>query len=181
MAKREALRELQARLAKRLQAAQSEGLSVSWLAVRAGGGNYLLPLGQSGEIVALSSPQVVPYSRDWFRGVLNIRGNLFGVVDLARFVLASGGATATAAAVATASGSEASVVTLNAQLEVNCGLQVDSLAGLRGSDAFASSSAAAAGSPDYFGQCFVDAQGLRWQEINMRALAQSPTFLSIGA
>ena len=37
MAKREALRELQIRLAKRLQAAQSEGMSVDWLAVKAGG------------------------------------------------------------------------------------------------------------------------------------------------
>jgi twitching motility protein PilI len=180
MAKREALRELQARLAKRLQAAQSEGMSVSWLAVRAGGSNYLLPLGQSGEIVALSTPQPVPYSKDWFMGVLNIRGSLFGVVDLARFVVADTAPSGRAAA-RTASPTEASVVTLNIQLEVNCALQVDSLAGLRGSDGFASSAAAAPGSPDYFGHCFVDAQGQRWQEINLRALAQSPTFLSIGA
>jgi twitching motility protein PilI len=179
MAKREALRELQTRLAKRLQAAQSEGIAVSWLAVRAGGSNYLLPLGQSGEIVALSSPLAVPYAKEWFKGVLNIRGSLFGVVDLARFVQGSGGPVAVAATAP--AGNEASVVTLNALLEVNCGLLVDSLAGLRGSDAFASSAAAADGSPDYFGPCFVDAQGLRWQEIDLRALAQSPLFLSIGA
>ena len=80
MANREALRELQARLAKRLQAAQTEGMSVSWLAVKAGGHNYLLPLGQSGEIVPLSNLQPVPYSKAWFKGVLNIRGGLFGVV-----------------------------------------------------------------------------------------------------
>ncbi|RFO95300.1 chemotaxis protein CheW [Rhodoferax lacus] len=172
MAKREALRELQARLAKRLQAAQSEGIAVSWLAVRAGGSNYLLPLAQAGEIVALSQLQAVPYSKSWFRGVLNVRGNLVGVVDMARFV--SGSASAP-------DGTEASVVTLNAQLEVNCGLQVDSLAGLRGSDAFASSTAAPAGAPEYFGPCHTDKEGQLWQEINLRALAQSPTFLSIGA
>lgn len=183
MAKREALRELQARLAKRLQTAQSEGMSVSWLAVRAGGANYLLPLGQAGEIVALSHPQTVPYSKDWFKGVLNIRGSLFGVVDLARFVAASGSAPVrtTSPADGAPGGGEASVVTLNAQLEVNCALQVDSLAGLRGSDAFAQSSAAAPGAPEFYGHCFVDAQGQHWQEINLRALAQSPTFLSIGA
>ena len=177
--KREALRELQARLAKRLQAAQSEGLSVRWLAVRAGGNNYLLPLGQSGEIVALSRPQAVPYSKDWFKGVLNIRGSLVGVVDLARFVADS----ARLAPVPTpaAGNGEASVVTLNTQLEVNCALQVDSLAGLRGSEAFASSVAPASDAPDYFGPCHVDPDGQRWQEINLRALAQSPAFLSIGA
>jgi twitching motility protein PilI len=181
MAKREALQDLQARLAKRLQAAQSEGLSVSWLAVKAGGHNYLLPLGQSGEIVPLSNPQAVPYSKAWFKGVLNIRGSLFGVADLARFVAASGGPALVPVGQAAASTVEASVVTLSAALEVNCGLQVDSLAGLRGSDAFVSSAAASAGSPDYYGSCFVDAQGQHWQEINLRALAQSPTFLSIDA
>jgi len=36
MANREALRELQSRLASRLQAARTEGMSVAWLAVRAG-------------------------------------------------------------------------------------------------------------------------------------------------
>ena len=76
MANREALRELQTRLASRLQAARTEGVSVAWLAVRVGGRNLLFPLGQSGEIFPLSSLQVVPYARDWFRGVLNIRGCL---------------------------------------------------------------------------------------------------------
>jgi twitching motility protein PilI len=185
--KREALRELQARLAKRLQAAQSEGMAVSWLAVRAGGANYLLPLAQSGEIVALSSPQAVPYAQDWFKGVLNIRGSLVGVVDLARFVAAHSGMgavannAANATSSATSNSGEASVVTLNAQLEVNCALQVDSLAGLRGTEAFASSTPAPAPAPAYFGPCHVDKEGQRWQELNLRALAQSPAFLSIGA
>jgi twitching motility protein PilI len=176
MANREALRELQARLAKRLQAAQTEGMSVSWLAVKAGGRNYLLPLGQSGEIVPLSNLQPVPYSKVWFKGVLNIRGGLFGVVELASFVGATGGEAALAAPTA-----EASVVTLNALLEVNCALQVDSLAGLRGSDAFRSTAPAAADAPAYFGNCFIDSEGSSWQEINLRALTHSPAFLSIGA
>ena len=177
MANREALRELQARLAKRLQAAQTEGMSVSWLAVKAGGRNYLLPLGQSGEIVPLSNLQPVPYSTAWFKGVINIRGGLFGVVDLAGFIGANGGA----APASPISATEASVVTLNALLEVNCGLQIDSLAGLRGTDAFRSTTPATPDMPAYFGNNFVDSEGSNWQEINLRALAQFPAFLSIGA
>jgi twitching motility protein PilI len=178
MANREALRDLQARLAKRLQAAQSEGMSVNWLAVRAGGNNYLLPLEQSGEIVASSRALAVPYARDWFQGVLNIRGSLVGVVDLARFLAVDAGiALPPASAVLT----EASVVTFNALLEINCALQVDSLAGLRGGEAFVSSAAAAADAPGYFGPSHTDPDGQRWQEIDLRALAKSPTFLSIGA
>jgi len=179
MANREALRELQSRLATRLKAAKAEGVSVAWLAVKAGGQHYLLPLSQSGEIVSMSHLQPVPHVREWFRGVLNIRGGLYGVVDLAAFVSDSGGpvpAVTPPAAVA-----ETSVVTLNPLLEVNCALQVDSLAGLRGAEAFKSSALPDAASPAYFGNRFVDTEGVQWQEINLRSLSQYPPFLSISA
>jgi twitching motility protein PilI len=70
-------------------------------------------------------------------------------------------------------------VTFNAALEVNCALQVDALLGLRGADDFVSSAAAQVDGPDYFGSQFVDAAGAKWQEINLRTLSQSPSFLSI--
>jgi twitching motility protein PilI len=149
---------------------------VAWLAVRAGGQNYLLPLGQSGEIYPLSNLQSVPYARPWFRGVLNIRGGLYGVVDMAGFVAGFGGVARTEPVA-----QEPSVVTLNAALEVNCALQVDGLSGLRGADAFASSSPPAPEDPVYFGNRFVDSAGDHWQEINLRTLSQSPQFLSISA
>jgi len=176
MANREALRELQVRLASRLQAARSEGMSVAWLAVRVGGKNFLFPLGQSGEIFPLSSLQTVPYSREWFRGVLNIRGGLYGVVDLAGFLAAD-----TRSERAEPPSQDLSVVTLNIALEVNCALQVDGLLGLRGTDAFASSSPPESGAPAYFGNQFLDIAGAHWQEIDLRILSQTPQFLSISA
>ncbi len=182
MANREALRELQARLASRLQAAQTGGMSVAWLAVIAAGRRYLLPLGQAGEIVPLSGIQTVPYAKGWFRGVVNIRGGLWGVVALADFLAAQGDtAASTGNPTAAVMSAEASVVTLNAQLEVNCAVQVDVLAGLRGSEAFTKSEAPPAQAPAYFGNRLFDSEGLEWQEINLRALAQSPQFLSISA
>ena len=175
MANREALRELQTRLASRLQAARTEGISVAWLAVRAKGKNYLFPLVQSGEIFAVSQIQTVPYVLPWFRGVLNIRGGLYGVVDLAAFVSGDFKAPIDVSA------GEASVVTLNAALEVNCALQVDSLLGLRAAEAFTSSTAPDPGGPAYFGNRFVDAAGDVWQEVNLRTLAQDSSFLNIRA
>jgi twitching motility protein PilI len=174
MANREALRELQIRLASRLQAARTEGMSVAWLAVRVGGHNYLFPLSQSGEIVPLVNLQPVPYALPWFRGVINIRGNLFGVVDFARFVASQGGAEPLEPPVA-----EPTVVSLNTALEVNCTLQVDVLSGLRGVDAFATTVPVPEGSPVFFGNRFVDSSGAQWQEINLRALSQTAQFLSI--
>ncbi len=174
MANREAIRELQARLASRLQAARNEGLSVSWLAVRCGAHNFLFPLGQSGEIFPLGTVQPVPYSESWFRGVVNLRGGLYGVVDMAGFV--EPGAERVAA-----SNAEPVVVTLNAALDVNCAILVDSLAGLRSPDRFTSAAAPAADGPAYFGNRFTDANGQSWQEINLQTLSQLPRFLNITA
>lgn len=175
MANREALRELQSRLASRLQAARNEGQSVSWLAVESGGKRYLFPLSQSGEIFPLGTVQAVPYTQPWFVGVANLRGGLFGVVDLAAFV---GGDAAQTPRTASA---DASLLALNAALEVNAALMVQRLSGLRGVDAFTASIEAPEGSPGYFGHVYVDANGVHWQEINLQLLSQSPEFLSISA
>lgn len=176
MANREALRELQTRLANRLQAARAEGVQASWLAVEAAGARYLFPLAQSGEIFPFASAQHVPYTQKWFLGVANLRGGLYGVVDLAGFV--SGRPPAVRSDVGHA---ESRLVALNAALEVNCALLVDRLAGLRNLEAFTSSSEAPEGSPAYFGSGYTDAAGAYWQEINLQALSQQPQFLSISA
>ncbi|MEO8248155.1 MAG: chemotaxis protein CheW [Burkholderiales bacterium] len=175
MANRAALRELQQRLASRLQAARGQEQSVSWLAVVAGGSRYLFPLTQADEIFPSTQVQPVPYAQPWFIGVANLRGGLFGVVDLAHFV---GGKAKAPAAPGTPS--EGSFVTLNAALEVNCAILIEQLAGLRGVESFKASHEAPAGSPEFFGHLYVDADGVRWQELNLQLLSQSPSFLGIG-
>jgi twitching motility protein PilI len=176
MANREALRELQSRLASRLQAARTEGVQAGWLAVEAAGRKYLLPLSQAGEIFPFTPAQPVPYTQEWFVGVANLRGGLFGVVDLASFVAGKPPAQRSDAARA-----ESRLIALNALLEINCALLVDRLAGLRNTDAFTASSEAPAGSPAYFGSGYTDAGGVFWQELNLQALSQQPQFLSISA
>jgi twitching motility protein PilI len=176
MANREALRELQSRLASRLQAARTEGVQASWLAVEAAGARYLFPLAQSGEIFPFASPQPVPYTQAWFLGVSNLRGGLYGVIDLASFMAGRAPALRSDATRA-----ESRLVALNTVLEVNCALLIDRLAGLRNLDGFSSSSEPPEGSPDYFGSGYTDANGVYWQEINLQALSQQPQFLSISA
>ena len=176
MANREALRELQTRLASRLKAARTEEVSASWLAVTVGDRHCLFPLSQSGEIFPVSYIQTVPYAQSWFKGVTNLRGSLCGVVDLASFMGDSsnfGGVDL--------SQSDLSVVTFNSALDINCSLLVGGLAGLRKRDAFASARPPSDGSPAYFGNQFVDLDGVSWQEINLQTLSQFPEFLSISA
>lgn len=176
MANREALRELQSRLATRLQAARAEGVQAAWLAVEAAGCNYLFPLSQSGEIFPYAATQAVPYTQPWFLGVANLRGGLYGVVDLASYV--SGQAPLQRS---DAGRAESRLVALNALLDVNCALLIDRLAGLRSMEAFTASSAAPEGAPGYFGSGYTDASGAYWQEINLQALSQQQQFLSISA
>ncbi|RYF07334.1 MAG: chemotaxis protein CheW [Comamonadaceae bacterium] len=175
MANREALRELQTRLAARLLAARGEGLSMSsWLAVESAGHHFLLPLGQSGEIFSWSGVQSVPYTQPWFLGVANLRGTLTGVVDLA-------GLLGEASNWSEQSLADASLLAFNAALDVNAALLVHRLAGLRGTDAFVSSEPPAEDAPAFFGTTYLDSQGIRWQELNLQTLSQHPAFLSISA
>ncbi|WP_411878027.1 chemotaxis protein CheW [Polaromonas sp. YR568] len=176
MANRQALRELQTRLADRLQIARTQGVAASWLAVEAGGKKYLFPLSQSGEIFPWVSTQPVPYTQDWFAGVANLRGGLFGIVDLASYV--SGKAPPPKTELAR---TDSRLVALNAALEVNCALLIDKLSGLRNQDAFSDFSEKAPDAPDFFGNQYVDLNGATWQEINLQLLAQQAHFLTIGA
>ena len=177
MARREALRELQSRLAERLQGGRAQGAAASWLAVEAGGQGLLLPLGQAGEIFPLGPLLPVPHTQPWFLGVANLRGGLYGVVQLSSF--ASGEAAAPVLNESTRAQSR--LVALNEMLEVNCALLIDRLVGLRGVDAFVASEAPQDASPPWLGHSYTDAAGGRWQEINLQALSQQPQFLSIGA
>lgn len=175
MANREALKDLQTRLAAKLQAARGEGASVSsWLAVESAGQHFLLPLGQAGEIFSWSGVQPVPYTQHWFLGVANLRGSLTGVVDL-------GGLLGKPQARSEQALLESSLLAFNAALEVNAALLVDRLSGLRGVDAFVASESPENDAPPYFSTIYVDAQGTRWQELNLQTLAQHPAFLSISA
>ncbi|MEX8193358.1 chemotaxis protein CheW [Comamonas guangdongensis] len=175
MANREALRDLQSRLAGRLQAARSEGVSVAaWLAVQAGGHDYLLPLNQSGEIFPWTGVQPVPYTQPWFLGIANLRGALMGVVDIAQ-LLGHGNVRSEQEL------SECSLLAFNSALEVNAALLVDRLLGLRATDAFTRTEPAAEGAPGFYGAIHVDGTGRRWQELQLQRLSQTAKFLSIRA
>ncbi|MEJ8826392.1 chemotaxis protein CheW [Variovorax humicola] len=176
MANRDALRAFQSRLAGRLQAARSTGVSASWLAVEAGDVKYLFPLGHAGEIFPWTQPQPVPYTEPWFLGVANLRGGLYGVVQLSTFATGQ----RSAVAVTDATRAQSRLVALNELLEVNCALQIDRLIGLRGVEAFTDARAPAADSPGWMGHSYADAEGGQWQEVNLQALSQQTEFLSIG-
>jgi twitching motility protein PilI len=176
MANREALRDLHSRLATRLQAARSGDVGASWLGVVSGGHNYLLPLAQAGEIFPWTPIAAVPYTHSWFNGVTNLRGGLFGVVDLSVFI-----SDQWRSPLSDTERSDARFITFNPALETNGALLIDRLAGLRHLDAFATSSAPSDDAPAYFGSVYLESGGASWQEINLQILSRESHFLSISA
>lgn len=176
MAKRDALRGLQARLAERLQQAKSQGTGASWLAVEVGEGRYLLPLELAGEIFSPVTTQKVPYATPWFIGVANLRGLLCGVVDLHAFL---GGAGIASKLLGEDARQDARYIALNAALEVNCALLVSRLIGLRNTGDYVKAEPATQGSAEYLATIYQDKQGVKWQELNLLALAAFEPFLAI--
>jgi twitching motility protein PilI len=174
MAKREALRELQSRLAERMQAARSQPAGQAWLAVECRGRGLLFPLAQAGEIFGLAPLLPVPHAQPWFCGAANLRGGVWGVVDLGAF-LGLGGEP-------NAAPGEARLIALNAQLGLNCALRIDRLLGLRSAEQLtpdAQGDDNGAPRPAFAGARWCDAQGRRWQELLLAALAEDETFLAI--
>ena len=175
MANKQALRELQSRLAERLQAARTEVRGSSWLAVECGSHGFLLPLREAGEIFAPTTILPVPHSHGWFLGVANLRGHLHGVVDLAGFLgvkthsLPEGGR------------EQSRLVGFNPSLEMNCVLMVDRLSGLRSDDQLTTESDKGTPPAAIAGARKRDASGRIWQELNLSALAGDERFLRIVA
>ena len=170
MANKQALRDLQSRLAERLQAARTQARGRSWLAVECGTRGFLFPLREAGEIFALAPIVAVPHSQRWFLGVANLRGHLHGVVDLAGFLGVKG----------TDSGRDQSrLVGFNQALDLNCVLLVDRLLGLRSEEELTSEPAPETTRPTFAGARYRDASGRSWQELNLGELAGNEAFLKI--
>jgi twitching motility protein PilI len=170
MANKQALRDLQTRLADRLQAARTEPLGRSWLAVECSSRGFLFPLRDAGEIFAMAPLLHVPHSHRWFLGVANLRGHLHGVVDLAGFL----GVKTTEAG-----RDQARLVGFNQALDINCVLLVDRLSGLRSESDLTRDGDEDGERPAFVGARYRDASARVWQELSLVELAGNDLFLKI--
>jgi twitching motility protein PilI len=158
--RRNRLRQYQVQLLERMQAARANsGASVNQLGVSIGAERYLLDLTQAGEIVPVGALAAVPLTQPWYLGLTNIRGNLVGVIDLARY-LGLG---------ETPIGSDSRIVTFAAGLGFNCALLVGRVYGLRH-----------AGGMQAADQCLRDADGNDWTALDLAALVADERFLHVG-
>lgn len=168
--RRSRLRRYQAQLLERMHAAQS-GVLVSGrqLGIQLGGIRCLLDLTQVSEIVPLQVLTPVPLAQDWYLGLANIRGNLTGVVDLARYC----------GEAAVAPTGDCRIVTFAPSLGLNGALLASRVLGLRNVDAMQAEPPDPAISP-WCAQCYTDPEGLRWTRLDLSLLVHEDRFLQVG-
>ena len=113
----------------------------------------------------------VPYmkrTRDWYLGLANIRGNLTGVIDLARYM----GEAPTVLA------PDSRVVTFATGLGFNCALLVSRVLGLRQLGEMESLPSADA--PPWCSQQYRDSDGQAWTRLDLSQLVSEARFLQVG-
>ena len=174
--RRERLREFQTGLSEKLRRAQSAPLAVNRLGIQIGPSRLLVDLADAGEILAVPEITPVPLTKAWYRGLANVRGNLLGIVDLSLF---AGGA-------ATPIDKDSRVLAFSTDLRFSVGILVSRMLGLRSAadlQAMPRTDPAAAPSEALFDPwvrtLMVDAQELRWQELDLSALTQDERFVDI--
>jgi twitching motility protein PilI len=174
MSNKEVPQTLQMRLAERLQHGVESKLAPSWLAVKMGGRGFLLPLSQSGEIYPWTEPHPVPYTKDWFLGVANLRGSLCGVASLSKYLNLDDQAPLTTKNTNALHqhAQDRRLVAFHPAFEINTVLAVDQLAGLKSADQMTATPEAG---------LYHDSEQQIWQQIDLGQLAHNPQFVRIEA
>jgi twitching motility protein PilI len=166
MADKLSLRDYQRDLAERLRAAENSH-NVSMLALQVGEQGWLVDLGDASEVIPVPPITTVPLTKPWFKGVTNIRGNLFSVVDFPAFL----GATPVNVA------AESRLLLIGDRFRMGSALLVDRSLGLRNPaqlTARPKSSQASWVKGEY-----VDQEGRIWQELDVPQLVQQQDFLAV--
>lgn len=119
----ELLLELERRAKAAASGAREAGAGKAWIGVafRMGGETFLVARDEAREIMGVPAPLTrVPGSREWIRGLANVRGQLLPVIDLRQY-LGSG---------VTQPGRNTRVIVVNHR-EIPAGLIVDEVLGFR--------------------------------------------------
>ena len=162
------LRDYQRELAERLRQADS-ARSASKLGVQVGAQSWLVDLVEAGEVLPVPPITAVPLTRAWFRGVANVRGNLYSVVDFAAFLGAG----------VSAGGEQARLLLLGERFRSAAALLVDRSLGLR-NPAQLRPRAAPDQRPAWVRAEYEDEAGARWSELDVAELVRDTEFLAVG-
>ena len=169
MARRISLREFQQSVVERLRDLSSRKTFASKLGFLVGNERWLVNLADVSEVLPVPLFIPVPQTRDWFRGIANVRGKLYAVADFSAFQQGESIAT----------GSERRVLLIQDRLIEASGLLVSRMLGLRNPDNFEHISGMDERRP-WIAARYRDAAGDTWLELDVGALGRDPGYLNVG-
>jgi twitching motility protein PilI len=180
MSDRPSLREYQQNLHKRLQGdAAIESTQSARLGLLAGAEHWLIRLDEAQEVMPVGALTPVPFTKAWFRGLANVRGKLYSVVDLAAFAVNPNAPLQRVPMTA-----DARLILIADRYHVSAALMVERMLGLRTIQNLESepidSRPDAKRSPPWVVAHWRDPDGRCWKEVSMSELVRHNDFLQAG-
>jgi twitching motility protein PilI len=169
MAEKLSLRDYQRDLAQRLRAADGTRVA-SLLALQVGQEGWLVDLTDAGEVLPVPAMTPVPLTKGWFRGMANIRGNLYSVADFSAYL---GGAPVVQT-------EQSRLLLLGERFRIGSALLVDRSLGLRNPGQLKAQERPDA-APPWLRAAYADEDGRTWKELDVPQLVQQQDFLTVGA
>jgi twitching motility protein PilI len=169
MARKVSLREFQQDLTRRLSEAAATTTQAARLAVQSGADFWLVRLDEAGEVIPMPTLATVPLTCDWFRGLVNLRGNLYSVIDFAQFARGE----------PTTEGADVRLLLVADRFHMSAALLVSRMLGLKSMQAFTPQPA----QPDDPAWCagrYTDDEGRLWRELSVGDLVYHHDFLEAG-
>jgi twitching motility protein PilI len=167
MAEKTSLRDYQRDLAERLKNA-GRGRSASKLGLQVGGDAWLVDLVEAGEVIPVPDITSVPLTRPWFKGIANIRGNLYSVVDFPAFLGSS----------PVAIGDQSRLLLLGERFRLAAALLIDRSLGLRNPAQLQPREGKLA---PWARAHYTGPDGREWKELDVPQLAQHPDFMQVAS
>ncbi len=169
MARKFNLRQFQTDLSHRMQMAAQAPAQASRLGFQSAGVNWLVPLEDVDEVLPLPEIVGTPGAKRWFRGMTNIRGNLYAVSDLGDFLEGA----------PTQESADNRLLLVHRRHGVNAALIVQRSLGLRQIGQLEKRD-----EPGRWACCansYQEPEGAAWVEIDLTRLLADPAFLSVEA
>ncbi|MFY9260021.1 MAG: chemotaxis protein CheW [Gallionella sp.] len=162
MSKRLNLRDFQQNLSNRLQDKGHAENQVSTLGVQIGTQHWLVDMTDISEVLPLLKVTTLPLCKPWVVGMVNVRGNLYCVADLASF-LGQG---------RVSGDMHNRLLLVSTQHDFNAALLIERVYGLRNIQAWRH---------DVVQNCYFDEQNIMWRKLDVPDLLGQAEFLQIGA
>jgi twitching motility protein PilI len=168
MAERVSLRDYQRDLVARLRASGG-GQTTSKLAVQVGEEGWLVDLVEAGEVIPVPAITAVSQTKPWFKGVANVRGNLYSVVDFPAFLGGSGVKLT----------EQSRLLLIADRYRIGAALLVDASLGLRNPQSWQPREAEQE-RPAWLRAQYEDERGAAWKELDVAGLVRDADFLMVG-